>query len=103
MYDSGLEGISSDGDDSGSEDELDLHEDIPVTGFAVASNKRNADFHELFSSIPEGDYLIEGMFGCALGMGSLINCVCRLWMCAAARNSDTRPDLYLGEPYMLSR
>ena len=62
MYDSGLEGISSDEDDSGSEDELDLNDDIPVTGFAVASNKRNADFHELFSNIPEGDYLIEG--GC---------------------------------------
>ena len=35
-------------------------EDIPVTGFAVASNKRNADFHELFHNIPDGDYLIEG-------------------------------------------
>ena len=52
----------SSGDESGSSsDELDLNEkDIPVTGFAVASNKRNADFHELFPSIPEGDYLIEG-------------------------------------------
>lgn len=35
--------------------------DMPVTGFAVASNKRNADFHELFKTIPEGDYLIEGV------------------------------------------
>ncbi|KDQ10374.1 hypothetical protein BOTBODRAFT_494879 [Botryobasidium botryosum FD-172 SS1] len=34
--------------------------DIPVTGFAVASSKRNADFHELFPSVAEGDYLIEG-------------------------------------------
>ena len=52
----------SSGDESGSSsDELDLNEkDIPVTGFAVASNKRNADFHELFPNIPEGDYLIEG-------------------------------------------
>ena len=41
--------------------DLDLDpEDIPVTGFAVASNKRNQDFHELFPSVPEGDYLIEG-------------------------------------------
>lgn len=39
--------------------------DMPVTGFAVASNKRNADFHELFRTIPEGDYLIED-YGCAL-------------------------------------
>lgn len=61
-YDSGLDG-SSNGEDSGSEDELDLHADIPVTGFAVASYKRNADFHELFPSIPEGDYLIEGECG----------------------------------------
>lgn len=36
--------------------------DIPVTGFAVASNKRNADFHEMFPTVPEGDYLIEGVF-----------------------------------------
>lgn len=42
-------------------DELDLNDDIPVTGFAVASSKRNADFHELFPSVPDGDYLIEGM------------------------------------------
>jgi hypothetical protein len=63
-YYSGLEEGSSDEDDSGSEDDLmdlDLGEDdFPVTGFAVASNKRNADFHEVFPSIPEGDYLIEG-------------------------------------------
>ena len=55
---------SGSSDESGPEDglELDLHEgmDIPVTGFAVASNKRNADFHELFPTIPEEDYLIEG-------------------------------------------
>jgi len=61
---SGLEDSSSD-DDSGSSDDslgLDIEKDIPVTGFAVASNKRNADFHELFPSVPEGDYLIEGPF-----------------------------------------
>ena len=58
---------SSDEEDDDSDDEsgssLDLaDEDIPVTGFAVASNKRNADFHELFPTVPEGDYLIEGEF-----------------------------------------
>lgn len=47
-------------EESDASDELDIDEDIPVTGFAVASSKRNADFHELFPSIPEGDYLIEG-------------------------------------------
>ena len=49
-------------DESDSEDGLDL-DDVPVTGFAVASNKRNAEFHEMFQSVPEGDYLIEGELG----------------------------------------
>ena len=35
--------------------------DIPVTGFAVASMRRNQDFHEVFPTVPEGDYLIEGV------------------------------------------
>ncbi|KAI9790060.1 MAG: hypothetical protein M1833_002111 [Piccolia ochrophora] len=30
-----------------------------LTGFAVASKKRNRDFHNLFKSVPEDDYLIE--------------------------------------------
>lgn len=30
-----------------------------LTGFAVASRKRNRDFHQLFRSVPEDDYLIE--------------------------------------------
>ncbi|KAJ7477277.1 hypothetical protein B0H11DRAFT_1298637 [Mycena galericulata] len=78
-YYSGLEESSEDGSgsdsdgDSGSDlEDLDLGEDdIPVTGFAVASNKRNADFHELFPGIPEGDYLIED-YGCALQREILI-------------------------------
>ncbi|KAJ9119609.1 hypothetical protein QFC22_003318 [Naganishia vaughanmartiniae] len=37
---------------------------IPVHGFAVASNKRNLEFHALFPEIDEGDYLIEGR-GCS--------------------------------------
>lgn len=53
--------LTSSGESEASDDELDINEDIPVTGFAVASSKRNADFHELFPSIPEGDYLIEGL------------------------------------------
>ncbi|PPQ79364.1 hypothetical protein CVT25_002634 [Psilocybe cyanescens] len=63
--DSGSGSLSSD-------DLLDIgEEDIPVTGFAVASNKRNADFHELFPGVPEGDYLIED-YGCALQREILI-------------------------------
>jgi hypothetical protein len=58
-----VDGQDDDADDDSDDDELlaELNDgDIPVTGFAVASNKRNADFHELFKTIPEGDYLIEG-------------------------------------------
>lgn len=59
-------GLDDDGSGSGSDLDLDIGEHfIPVTGFAVASNKRNADFHELFPNIPDGDYLIED-YGCAL-------------------------------------
>lgn len=56
-----------DSDDGyGSEDDSEnLSEDegidhLPVTGFAVASNRRNAEFHALFPTVDEGDYLIEG-------------------------------------------
>ncbi|GLB43560.1 putative protein with domain of unknown function (DUF4782) [Lyophyllum shimeji] len=74
-YYSGLEEGSSDEEGTSSEDDLmdlDLGEDdIPVTGFAVASNKRNADFHELFPNVPEGDYLIDD-YGCALQREILI-------------------------------
>ena len=63
-YASSADGHDEEDDDDDSEDDELLAElndgDMPVTGFAVASNKRNADFHELFRSIPEGDYLIEG-------------------------------------------
>ncbi|KAJ1307904.1 hypothetical protein OPQ81_001982 [Rhizoctonia solani] len=36
----------------------------PIPGFVVASSKRNADFHELFPNVPEGDYLVQD-YGCA--------------------------------------
>ncbi|KAL2024558.1 hypothetical protein VTK56DRAFT_7601 [Thermocarpiscus australiensis] len=35
------------------------------TGFAVANKKRNRDFHALFKSVPDDDYLIED-YSCAL-------------------------------------
>ncbi|KAI0652656.1 hypothetical protein C8Q79DRAFT_898599 [Trametes meyenii] len=70
-FHSGRDAYSDDEGSSGS-DELDLDpDDIPVTGFAVASNKRNQDFHELFPTVPEGDYLIED-YGCALQREILI-------------------------------
>lgn len=36
-----------------------------LTGFAVASKKRNRDFHSQFKSVPDDDYLIED-YSCAL-------------------------------------
>lgn len=36
-----------------------------LTGFAIASKKRNRDFHTLFKSVPDDDYLIED-YSCAL-------------------------------------
>ncbi|AEO60636.1 hypothetical protein MYCTH_2310059 [Thermothelomyces thermophilus ATCC 42464] len=36
-----------------------------LTGFAVANKKRNRDFHMLFKSVPDDDYLIED-YSCAL-------------------------------------
>ncbi|KAK9474604.1 uncharacterized protein V1510DRAFT_373612 [Dipodascopsis tothii] len=41
------------------------------TGYAVASHKRNRDFHQLFRSVPEDDFLIED-YGCALSREILL-------------------------------
>ncbi|GAA5915834.1 uncharacterized protein JCM6883_006303 [Sporobolomyces salmoneus] len=41
------------------------------TGYAVASSKRNSDFHALFKNIEDDDYLIED-YGCALQREILI-------------------------------
>lgn len=71
VNDSDSEEESEDEDDS-SPDELDLTDGAaPITGFAVASNKRTADFHALFTTVPEGDYLIDD-YGCALQREILI-------------------------------
>ena len=53
-------------DDRENEDGLYIHgkdgkkRKVPITGFAVQSGKRNRDFHALFKSVEESDYLIEG-------------------------------------------
>lgn len=54
-------------------DALNLWNDTgpQVTGFAVASSKRNADFHALFPSLPDDDYLIES-YACAVNRDLLI-------------------------------
>jgi len=59
-YASSADGNEDDDEDDSEDDELlaELNDgDFPAT---VANHKRNADFHELFRAIPEGDYLIEG-------------------------------------------
>ena len=59
------EGHDDEDEDDSDDDALLVEQndgDIPVTSFAVASNKYNMDFHKLFKLIPEGDYLVEGVF-----------------------------------------
>ena len=84
----GTEGSNSEDSDYDSTDALDFgDDDIPITGFAVATMKRNQEFHELFPTIPTDDYLIDGMslpavrrivfnkfldYGCALQRDILI-------------------------------
>ncbi|CAD6893106.1 unnamed protein product [Tilletia controversa] len=42
-----------------------------VTGFAVASTKRNNAFHQMFPNVPEDDFLIED-YACALARDILV-------------------------------
>jgi hypothetical protein len=57
---------ADDDPDRSNEDGLYIHgkdgkkRRVPITGFAVQSGKRNRDFHALFKSVEESDYLIEG-------------------------------------------
>jgi len=97
-----LSGASS---DEGGEDEDDMHldlreDDIPVTGFAVASSKRNADFHELFKTIPEGDYLIEGRPLVVVWVTPELIGSRRLWVCNSTGNLGSRETVYFREPYL---
>jgi hypothetical protein len=54
------DGYDSEEDSEMGTDKEGLLEHLPVTGFAVASNRRNAEFHAMFRTVDEGDYLIEG-------------------------------------------
>ena len=64
-------------------------------GYALASSKRNTDFHGIFKNIPEDDYLIEGKLWLRIRITCLIKYYRRLWMCSTARNPDTGPPLHL--------
>ncbi|CAG8456018.1 7391_t:CDS:2 [Funneliformis mosseae] len=46
-------------------DDSTLAESPPVGGYAPAAPRKNAEFHSLFRSVPEDDYLIND-YGCAL-------------------------------------
>lgn len=59
---------------------------VPITGFAVQSGKRNRDFHALFKSVEESDYLIEGTI-----FGSIANK--RLFLCTFKGDSSPRADV----------
>lgn len=98
-YYSALDASSDEDDSEENESILDDMEDMPVTGFAVASNKRNADFHELFPSIPEGDYLIEGRHTLPSTPRPLT--LVRLRLRTPTRYPSTRSTLYLGKSHML--
>jgi hypothetical protein len=95
--------------DSGSESDYDSgdalsfnDDEIPITGFAVATMKRNQDFHELFPQVTSDDYLIDGMSVTLANMTSVYD-VCRLWLRSAKRYSHTRPSLYLRKPHLFPR
>jgi hypothetical protein len=86
-------------DDDDEDDESDTSSegnDIPVSGFAVASNRRNSEFHAQFPTVDEGDYLIEGK--CELDAAEY-----RLWLCLGQGDTRSRPLLRVGESYLLSR
>lgn len=86
-----------DSDDGyGSEDDSEnLSEDdhLPVTGFAVASNRRNAEFHGLFPTVDEGDYLIEGRLAC-------LSALTADYGCALAKDILVHGRLYVSENHI---
>ncbi|RXK35263.1 hypothetical protein M231_07488 [Tremella mesenterica] len=62
-------GSEYDDESEGLSEGVDEH--LPVTGFAVASSRRNGEFHATFPKIDEGDYLIDD-YGCALNKDILV-------------------------------
>lgn len=71
-----------------------------ITGFAVASNKRNREFHATFRSVPEGDYLLDGKASCfSETLNRLI--LFRLWLCIAKGDIGTWQDVCLRKPHLL--
>lgn len=95
-----LDADSSLEDRTDDETDLDLEDNFPVTGFAVASNKRNADFHELFPNIPEGDYLIEGESGVVSPPFLQLAQIMADYGCALQREILIQGRLYISENHI---
>ena len=76
-------------------------DDIPVTGFAVASSKRNADFHALFPDVPGNDYLIEGrLLVPPFQLFTIFDLRCADYGCALQRDILVQGRLYISENHM---
>ena len=95
----GTEGSNSEDSDYDSNDALDFEDDdIPITGFAVATMKRNQDFHDLFPTIPTDDYLIDGVsFACCSsnGFNNFLD-----YGCALQRDILIQGRLYISENHL---
>ena len=74
---------------------------VQAVGFEVARNKRNADFHELFKTIPEGECLIEGAYVRALWRCMVLYWSFSLWLCPTTRDHRSRPRIHVGKSYLL--
>ena len=95
----GTEGSNSEDSDYDSNDGLDFgDDDIPITGFAVATMKRNQEFHDLFPTIPTDDYLIDGVsFACCSsnGFNNFLD-----YGCALQRDILIQGRLYISENHL---
>jgi len=92
--------FDDDEDDEDEDFDSDIESGLPVTGFAVASNRRNAEFHQMFPSVDEGDYLIEGKL--LLPHLRELKLTPRLWMCIVERYTSTGTIVCLRESYLFS-
>lgn len=94
-------GMEMDDDDDVEDEEddtdSDLDEHLPVTGFAVASNRRQNEFHALFPTVDEGDYLIEG--GYSIGYKTCFNDISD-YGCALAKEILVQGRLYVSENHL---
>lgn len=69
------------------------------TGYALASSKRNAEFHALFKTVPEDDFLIEGTFPLCNSPSKLMHIYNRFadYGCALQREILIQGRLYISE------